>query len=157
MTIHDKKSLLREIEEAWSGVAYPGDANIFTRTSYDDEDITRYFSGTTWKGHATCDLRAHASAISVFFTPVAYQYWLPAYLTAAVNEPDELSQGIDSILYSMDSTNLRGPEACDERLAVLTGTQKNALLHVLEFVLGEDCVEDEKVVLDYLRAASINA
>ncbi len=157
MTLRDKKVLIQEIEDAWAAVAYPGDTNIITPMSYDDEGITRYFSGTTWKGHATCDLRVHASAISVFFTPAAYQYWLPAYLIAAVNEPEELSQGIDSILFSIDPATTKGAGTCDERLTVLTSTQRRTLLHVLEFVLGDDCFDDDKIVLEYLRAASDTA
>ena len=97
----NKQGLIYRIERAWADAKYPGDQRIFTPDSYDDEGITEYFAGTTWKGHSIANLRAHSTAISTFFTPSAYRYWLPAYLIAAVEDPDELSQGVDSIVVSL--------------------------------------------------------
>ena len=72
MDARDKRLLVSRIEKAWSGVASPADEHIFTPDSYDDEDITAYFCGTTWRGPTAAALRAHCPAISVFFTPVAF-------------------------------------------------------------------------------------
>ncbi len=78
----NKKDLISKIENAWGSVKYPGDKKIFTPDSYDNEGITDYFAGTTWKGHSIENLRRHSAAISSFFTPIAWHYWLPAYLIA---------------------------------------------------------------------------
>ena len=101
MDAPDKRKLVEKISNAWSNVPYPGDQNIFTPDSYDDEGITDYFSGTTWKGHKVDRLRGSCSALNVFFTPRAYHYWLPAYLIATVDDPLELSQGVQSLVASV--------------------------------------------------------
>ena len=141
----------------------PGDENIFTPDSYDDENITEYFSGTTWQGHTIADLRSHCSAISTFFTPTAYHYWLPAYLIAAVEDPDELSQGIDSLISSIS------PE-CEssffykeqqKRMSLLTNEQKLAIIEVIEYItlwyedeVHPEWTKEEKNALGYLYATT---
>jgi len=72
MKTSEKLKLVESISTAWATVPYPGDQNIFTPDSYDNEGNTEYFSGTTWKGHKVERLRARSSAINVFFTPRAY-------------------------------------------------------------------------------------
>ncbi len=42
-----KQLINEDIKKAWRHVPYPGDENIFTPDSYDDEGITEYFTGTT--------------------------------------------------------------------------------------------------------------
>jgi hypothetical protein len=98
------------------------------------------------------ELRAHCSSLG-FFTPAAYQYWLAAFLVAAVEAPDELSQGVESILYSVDPSMNRLTE---EHLNILTRAQKLAMLHALEHALG-DCLDHERLVLEHLRSAANDA
>jgi hypothetical protein len=132
MEASDKQKLVESIEKAWANVQYPGDQNIFTPKSYDDEGIAKYFSGTTWRGHGVAGLRSRCSAISVFFTPKAYHYWLPAYLIAAVDDPMELSQGVYSLVASV--TPGKGSDL-EERMALLTNEQKVAVIKVLEYLI----------------------
>ncbi len=127
-----KRKLVETIANAWAKVPYPGDQNNFTPDSYDDEGITKYFSGTTWKGHAITGLRSRCFAINVYFTPAAYHYWLPAYLIAAVEDPLELSQGVDSLVASV--TPGRGRDL-EEKMALLTNEQKLAVTKVFEYLI----------------------
>ena len=122
-----KTVLIATIEDAWSSVKYPGKKNI-TFNAYNDEGITDYFAGTTWRRHTAENLRRHSSAISSFFTPVAWHYWLPAYLIAAVENIHELSQGFDSVVYSLD----RNQSNFSKRLELLSTEQIEALIQVLE-------------------------
>jgi hypothetical protein len=156
-----KKQLIDRIEKAWKDVPYPGDDQIFTPKSYDDEDVTRYFSGTSWKGHTVQDLRAHSSAISSFFTPAAYHYWLPAFLIAAVEDPDELSQGYDSIIWSLLPNEAAEFEA---RMALLTDAQKRTIIDVIEHLIAfyddptfPNGTADEQCALEQLRAITRGA
>ena len=154
MDATDKRKLIKTIAKAWANVPYPGDQNIFTPHSYDDEHITEYFSRTTWKGHTIAGLRSRCSAISVFFTPKAYHYWLPAYLIAAVEDPMELSQGVYSLVASV--TPGKGSDL-EEKMALLTNEQKMAVIKVLEYLIevyrDASCPEetnDEENALTYL-------
>ncbi len=155
---------IKKIKRAWDGVAYPGDENIFAPDSYDDEDITEYFSDTTWEGHLTVSLRAHCSAISTFFTPVAYHYWLPAYLIASITDSEELDVCLDALVGSLfpEQQNLNNCTERSERLSLLTNEQKLAVIATLEIIIEQSVSEtypayDEKTVLSHLRSITNTA
>lgn len=157
MSDPDKLELVRSIQWAWADVTYPGDENIFVPDSYDDEGITEYFSGTTWKGHNTAELRAYQTALSSFFTPTAYHYWLPAYLIAAVEDPDELSQGVDSLIRSFIPPNDSATFIAEhrERMRLLTKEQKLAIVGVLEFLSWKYGTENDiRLALRHLNELS---
>ena len=152
----EAESIIEKIKLAWDSVPYPGDSNIFTAQSYDDEEITDYFRGTTWQGHSAASLRGHSSAISTFFTPVAFHYWLPAYLIAAIEDPEELDAGLDSLISSLFPQ--RGGSSFlteqQERFSLLTNEQKLAVIATLEFIIQEwssetESMYDEKTALQY--------
>ena len=153
------KLLIDKIKSAWDGVPYPGDDNIFTPYSYDDEGINDYFRGTTWAGHSVVSLRAHCGAILVFFTPVAYHYWLPAYLIASIEDPEELDVCLDSLVASFCPED-EGSFFCaeqSERLALLTNEQKLVVISTLEDIIEKSESEtylayDEKTALNYMRS-----
>ena len=121
-----KAAVIRQIEEACADVPYPGDQNIFTPDSYDDEDILNYFHGTTWRGHDPVALRAHSSAFT-FFTPAAFHYWLPAFMIAAIKNPDEADVILDYIPRSVSNQYAR------ERWLLFTEKQRNAVAAFLRF------------------------
>jgi hypothetical protein len=156
---HGSAAIVDAVSKAWADVPYPGDTYIFTPESYDDEDIGGYFSGTSWSGHSPAALRAHCSGISMFFTPEAYHYWLPAYLIAAVTDPDQLSQGVDSVLFSLSpcADGLRR-KIQNARLALFTKEQLLAVIGVIEYLENLWCdpdnpnrTKDEREVACYLR------
>ena len=158
------ESIVEKIKLAWDGVPYPGDSNIFTPHSYDDEDITDYFRGTTWEGHSAESLRMHSSAISTFFTPIAFHYWLPAYLVAAIEDPEELDVGLDSLISSLfperDGSSFQAEQ--QERFALLTNEQKLAVISTLEFIIKKWCSENEpmydgKAALQYFYSIASRA
>ncbi|WP_395739265.1 hypothetical protein [Prosthecobacter sp.] len=111
--------VIQLIEDAWRDAVYPGDSKIFTSESNDDEDITRYFCGTTWRGHEPSNLRAHSSAFT-FFTPEAFHYWLPAFMIAAITSPWEA----DVILHYIPRSVGDGYAA--QRLLLFSQNQKLA-------------------------------
>jgi hypothetical protein len=136
------------IEDAWRDVVYPGDSKIFTPDSYDDEDITRYFRGTTWRGHDPAKLRAHSSAFT-FFTPEAFHYWLPAFMIAAIKSPEEADVIVDYIPWSVsDSYAAR-------RWPLFSQTQRQAVGAYLRFQIERftDGVDDERKALSILEGA----
>lgn len=158
------ESVIEEIKLAWDGVPYPGDDNIFTPHSYDDEGITEYFRGTTWEGHSAKSLLGHASAISTFFTPIAYHYWLPAYLIATIENPKELDAGLDCLVSSLfpASEGLFFQAEQQERLALLTYEQKTAVIATLELIIEKQDSEyrpmyDEKTALQYICSITSRA
>ena len=79
--------VIRLIEDVWREARYPGDDRIVPAGSLEFHGIENYFRGTTWRGHSAIDLRCHRAAFS-FFTPQAFRYWLPAFMIAAIKDPE---------------------------------------------------------------------
>ena len=138
--------VIRQIKDAWGKVPYPGDGDIFTRDSYDDEEITNYFSGTTWRGHKPADLRAHSSAFA-FFAPAAFHFWLPAFMIAAIEDPEEADVIIDHIPASLSGCS------ASERWSLFSTPQREAVAAYLRFQIERfsDGVEAERKALRVLE------
>jgi len=145
----DAAEVIRSIEAAWHGVSYPGDDKIFTPDSYDDEDITNYFRGTTWRGHSPAKLRAHSSAFT-FFTPEAFHYWLPAFLIAAIQSPEQADVVVDYIPWSVSD------EDAPRRWPLFSQAQRQAVADYfrLQIETYADGVDDERKALSILESAA---
>ena len=139
-------SIIHLIEDAWRDVPHPGDDKIFTPDSYDGEDIVNYFGGTTWRGHSPVDLRCHSSAFT-FFTPEAFHYWLPAFMIAAIQNPDEADVVLERIAWSLDDTY------ASTRWPLFSTAQRQAVAGYFRFQIGQfpDCAEDERKALGILE------
>jgi len=142
-----KAAVIRQIEDAWADAPYPGDENIFTPDSYDDEDIGNYFHGTTWRGHDPVALRAHGSAFT-FFTPAAFHYWLPAFMLAAIENPDAADVILDQIPRSVSN------QYASKRWPLFTEPQRNAVAAYLRFQIEAfgDGAEDDRKALAILES-----
>jgi hypothetical protein len=143
--------VIRLIEEAWNEVPYPGDDKIFTPDSYDDEDIVNYFGGTTWRGHDPVSLRHHSSAFT-FFTPEAFHYWLPAFLIANIQSPEDA----DVIGHYIPWALTDGRPSV--RLSLFTINQLQAVAEYLRFQIrrNDDGVLDDRKALDFLEKNWLN-
>ena len=144
-------TLIACIEDAWRDVPRPPDSGIFTPDSYDDEDIVNYFSGTTWRGHHAADLRAYSSAFT-FFTPAAWHYWLPAFVIAAIEEPEEADACVERLTQSIYDDNAAN------RVALLSTTQRHALCEYFRFQIARwpEFTQEERRALSCLEAGHTN-
>jgi hypothetical protein len=126
-----KEQVITQIRAAWKNIPYPGDDRIFTDNSYDDEDIVDYFKGTTWEGHTPENLRKHSSAFT-FLSPVAYNYWLAAFLLAAIEDPREADVCVEYIAWSI--CPYKTPDTDYEaRMALFTQEQMDALAGYFQY------------------------
>jgi len=137
------------IEGAWQEVPYPGDEKIFTPDSYDDEDIVNYFGGTTWRGHSPTDLRCHSSAFT-FFTPEAFHYWLPAFMIAAIENPEEADVVCERIAWSVSDNHAA------QRWPLFSEAQREAVATYLRFQIQKsaDGADHERKALGILEQAA---
>ncbi len=76
-------NVLQTIESAFDHVGYPGDVNIIQCGCPICRQITEYFRGTKWQMHTLEGLRKHQLAITLF-TPEAFRYFLPAFMTQSL-------------------------------------------------------------------------
>lgn len=75
--------LINKIESAFKNTPKP--TGILRRNS-DDGNAADYFSGKSWQGHKTTDLRQHFDAFYEF-EPEAFRYYLPAFILADISDP----------------------------------------------------------------------
>jgi len=138
--------IIQVIEDAWRKVPYPGDDKIFTPDSYDDEDIVNFFGGTTWRGHSPANLRCHSSAFT-FFTPEAFHYWLPAFMIAAIQSPEEADVILEYIPWSLSN------QYASKRWPLFSLDQRQAVAGYFRFQIERfgDNAEDERKALAILE------
>jgi len=91
-----------------------------------DEGIVEYFRGKTWRGHRVKDLRHHEAALS-FFTDKAFRYWLPAFMLAELESPEEADVIAEGIAFHL--TQARDAEA---RLSQFSSDELSAIAAFLD-------------------------
>ncbi len=117
-----KEEVAAQIEAAFADTPSPGtEYDDISATKYDDEGIVDYFRGTTWRGHRVQDLRHHEAAMS-FFTDKAFRYWLPAFMLAELESPEEADIIAGGIVFHLTeasgATSRLGEFAQDELEAI---------------------------------------
>lgn len=143
------KALIADIRSAFSDRALPAPEDI-THCSYyrkyggaydgpcwECADMTEFFAGRRWADLSARELRRHGDADSLF-TVEAYCYLLPAYLVAALADPDELDVCCEHLDYRF------GPKPTDEWgnqhlkaiFASLSDKELDVLIRYFEFDQG---------------------
>jgi hypothetical protein len=117
-----REQVAAQIEAAFADAPSPGtEYDEISKTKYDDEGIVDYFRGTTWRGHRVQDLRCHEAAMS-FFTDKAFRYWLPAFMLAELESPEEADIIAEGIAFHLtnasDATTRLGEFEQDELEAI---------------------------------------
>ena len=125
--LNEVEALVQEIKAAFADVPYPGDENITGTTFPWDEGVSDYFRGTTQEGHEVKNLRLHSAALS-FFLPEAYHYYLPAFVIAVLQDPEEADAISDSLV-----VDFSGRDRTREIIQRLSPPQRRAMLRYFQF------------------------
>lgn len=75
--------------------------------TYDDEGTTDYFRGKPWQGHPAKTLRFYESSL-IYFSPEAFRYFLPAFMLAEIDSPDEVDVAAEIIASNFSKGRLTG-------------------------------------------------
>ncbi len=158
--------LEREIQSAFGPVPYPGDDRLLNQPeihSLEREEILSDFSGRHWSVVAAEAYAYHHEAL-VFFSPEAFQFFLPGYLIACIRSHDILSKTIGSIHFSLTRSPRCTPtHELREGIAKLTPQQRKELGDddgSLELLLASDympIVENVCERVDVLTSRQRNA
>lgn len=155
--------ILRQIDKAFTNREYPGDENI-TCCTYDKKNggkfdgpcgecvqIAAFFRGKFWRELSAKELRSQSGAGSLF-TVKAYCYYLPAYLTAALQNPEELDVCVDDLpfLFGSEPKDVYG----QDRLSKILGMLSDAELQVVLRYLRYRCDLEEDYLGYYARSIS---
>jgi hypothetical protein len=131
-----KEQVKQALREAFAEVPYPGDEGIGSDLlDWEAAAVNRDFSGYSWRDVPRDTLADHYHDLSSFFSPKGYQFFLPAYLLAALDDFHEI---LDPVIYGL--TPSEDEDMSDwfrSRNDLLTSTQKHAVCLFLEYVRDE--------------------
>jgi len=127
------QELVAMVRSAWEDAQPPANENI-SRPTCDDEGVSAYFSGKTWKGHTARQLRQLDFAPCIF-THEAFAYYLPAYLIADIEDPETSDTNMERVVFWLDPDHgwdlaAQGPTVIDR----LTAPQRSALRQYILFI-----------------------
>ncbi|MFT5194329.1 MAG: hypothetical protein ACI9EW_000240 [Cellvibrionaceae bacterium] len=121
--------------------------------TYDDEGVGDYFAGRPRYGHTIKDLRYHSVAIS-FFKPEALRYYLPVFMLAELDDPEEadiIADSIISIFYSYGDLSQSYVDYFEGRTIIFSGAERKAIIAFFNYFIdryGAD--EQNTAALAYL-------
>ncbi|MCY7374561.1 MAG: hypothetical protein LH472_01130 [Pyrinomonadaceae bacterium] len=156
------KPLIENIKEAFLNVPYSGDGNLVSTPKHRAEceecqGIYNYFVGKTWEetlDKKYYDWLDHGQS---FFLPLAWQYYLPAYLIQRINGESF------STLYFLPNEDPELVEFEENRINLLTSRQCDVIIEYLKIPdeLGQGLViyEEYKILetLNYWKENYRNA
>lgn len=88
---------------AFADMPYPGDENIVVdQDVFDPEcaEIVRAFTGMKWQDVPVEMVRRFKDALPLF-TPEAFGFYVPTYMTACIDAPHEVDVALDSVLFNL--------------------------------------------------------
>ena len=139
-------SLKQLIEEAFTGVAYPGDNNI-TRCPYNCSECRRvaeYFKGKTLTGYTAEELRGYHVALTLF-TPEAFHYFLPAFMLVSLGSYEKGDVLPDAIRFHFEySQEIQGHFPV--RMSKLSPAQRKAIIDYLVFMESKGAGSSEHAI-----------
>jgi hypothetical protein len=138
--------LKQAIEDAFAGVAQPGDENI-TRCPYNCSECARIaavFKGRTRKDLTPDELRAHHVALTLF-TPEAFHYFLPAFMVVSMDRYEKGDLIPDAIRFHFEYTaEIQGHFAV--RMSKFSAAQRKAIIDYLIHMEGKGAGSSEHAI-----------
>jgi hypothetical protein len=134
------------IKSAFADVPQPDEGNITTCSGQGPDEVLAYFRGRTCDGHSAQQLRHQRSALS-WLTEDALLYYLPAFLVALVEDPEEADMATDILWkFSVPSGHkTRDLDAFYRTIARLNARQRDAILLVFEYLRSRRMSSDEDI------------
>ena len=96
-----KENLEREIVGAFSGNAYPGDAQLITHPCAECDRAANAFRGLKWSDfpkNAKRIIAENSIGFISFLSPRAFQFFLPGFMLAVINDYKTAGVATDSII-----------------------------------------------------------
>jgi hypothetical protein len=134
-----KEDIISQIRAAFLGVKRPSDEKLLHFPNTGGELWAESFLGNTstdWIDISPQKIEYECSALTVF-SPSAFVYYLPAYMTWVLNHYETSSSNtLDHTLYDLDLTNRddTSRRIIEERFSALSQQQGQAVLTFLKFM-----------------------
>lgn len=128
-----REAVISLIDAAFAGVVHPGDV-LLHPSCRDDTDIRPFYGVRDWRS-IDSHLIETSDAALCFFSPAAFQYFLPAFMVWTLdNCSTSDSFTVDATIYSLDPTTSDGPQQrfMLSKYALLSDQQRRAIVVFLE-------------------------
>jgi hypothetical protein len=142
MSEQRRQQLTQEIEAAFALAVYPGDdhlVDLYHSGSFCEEcaAVAQLFRGQDWHGLTKDTLVQNRDSL-LLFRPAAYRFYLPAYLTAALQHWNDFDTFNNSIVASLTPPNPQDglDEFFGNRVTEFTPEQKAAICEFLKLYTG---------------------
>jgi hypothetical protein len=122
-----------EIEDAFSGLDPPGDAQLLHPQCMDDGDIADFY-GELDRRQLSDDTIIGNYAAPSFFSAEAFQYYMPAFMIWSLRHHDTIEYAPESTLRALDPTS-GGPGLYEfqvSKYALFTRRQRAAVIRFLQ-------------------------
>ena len=120
-----------QIQDAFSAAALHTGEPISVET-FDDEGASGHFAHSHWRDHGYAELKDLTPCLT-FFTPKAFCFFLPAYLLAALEEPESWFAG-DVASHLVPPQNDPSRQSYAAWWTRLTGDQRAAVVSFLKIM-----------------------
>ena len=128
--------VVETIERAFEGVERPTNPELLHHDCADDMDLEPLFTIATWRDMTDVEVEGCYAALA-FLSPAGFRYFIPAYLTYCVRNPESPAAVIDSTVWAflpqMYDMSLRDFVA--SKYSSLDETQRAAVGTFLEFMV----------------------
>jgi hypothetical protein len=140
--------IVADIRRAFEDVPCPeGDGIAHDDGGYDGTATIEFVSGSDRFSHSPIELRHHDYALS-FTTDAAFHHMLPAYLIAAVQDPetaDTIPERIVSRLAFPSGRSRRAQDDFDHLVAGFTSHQRGAIVSALAYLAERGFISHDDV------------
>ena len=135
--------LTSKIEEAFSELPKPEKEDIAYDKSgnhLECNQVAEFFEGKSWKEINTAllwdEYIGDGSACLSFMNPKAFKYYLPAYMTIAINEYDQADVVADSAIFALLPNKEGDLEGWwSERIRTLDSKQTSCVILFIDYML----------------------
>jgi len=135
-------NLDEELLSAWSSLVPPPRWAITEHVCFECEEIQDFFAGRPWTEFDDIPaLRYHSDALHLF-APLAFVYYLPAFIRATLRDSKSADLIPDTIVRTIE---LEFGNASRGRLELLTSSQRAVLAHFLRALPQFDLAFPEDV------------
>lgn len=95
------ETLIQEINSAFIGMEHPSDNQLLHLDCMDDVDILEFYGGVRWEEMSN-EMIIYSYAAPTSFSPMAFRYYLPAYLIWTLKNANSIGYAGESILLALD-------------------------------------------------------
>ena len=139
---------LHVVEEAFRDVPRPSNEDLRHPDCFDDSDIVPLYAFSSWRDMTDDDVIGNYAATS-FLSAAGFRFFIPAYLSYALRNPDSAEACVSTTIWHLD------PTLYDEKIAAFTrskyklldAAQRAAVIGFLEAMRASDYAEDAEHAL----------